>query len=106
LISEHTIEENILKKANQKRQLDDVVIGDGCFTTDFFKRVDIRELFDEDKEKQLAAVKASTITEQDWVKAVSTYEEETDITGLLNPVFLLIRNFSHASSSERRVCSV
>ncbi len=36
LVSEHTIEANILRKANQKRLLDDVVIQDGAFTTDSF----------------------------------------------------------------------
>jgi E1A-binding protein p400 len=40
LISEATIEENILKKANQKRQLDAVVIGDGKFTTDQLRSMD------------------------------------------------------------------
>jgi E1A-binding protein p400 len=43
LISERTIEENILKKAKQKRQLDNI-IKEGNFTTDFFKKVDIREM--------------------------------------------------------------
>lgn len=35
-ISEATIEANILRKANQKRMLDDVVIQQGEFTTDYF----------------------------------------------------------------------
>ena len=39
LISEKTIEENILKKANQKRMLGDVAIEGGNFTTAFFKQV-------------------------------------------------------------------
>ena len=39
LISEMTIEENILKKANQKRLMSDVAIEDGNFTTAFFKQV-------------------------------------------------------------------
>ncbi|CAJ0845247.1 3550_t:CDS:2, partial [Entrophospora sp. SA101] len=43
-VSEHTIEENILLKANQKRMLDKLVIMDGEFTTDFFQRVDWRAL--------------------------------------------------------------
>lgn len=34
LISEATVEENILKKANQKRRLDAVVISEGQFTPD------------------------------------------------------------------------
>ncbi|EPQ27297.1 uncharacterized protein PFL1_05220 [Pseudozyma flocculosa PF-1] len=33
-VSEHTIEENMLRKANQKRQLDSVVIQEGDFTTE------------------------------------------------------------------------
>ncbi|KAI4180210.1 MAG: hypothetical protein L6R41_007382 [Letrouitia leprolyta] len=35
-VSEHTIEANILRKANQKRMLDDVIIQEGEFTTDYF----------------------------------------------------------------------
>lgn len=38
LVSEHTIEVNILKKANQKRMLDDVVIQEGEFTTDYLNK--------------------------------------------------------------------
>ncbi|ELR03053.1 swr1 complex component [Pseudogymnoascus destructans] len=38
LVSEHTIEANILRKANQKRMLDDVVIQEGAFTTDYFTK--------------------------------------------------------------------
>lgn len=37
LISEHTIEANILRKASQKQMLDDVVIQEGEFTTDYFQ---------------------------------------------------------------------
>lgn len=37
-VSESTIEVNILKKSNQKRLLDEVVIQEGEFTTDWFKR--------------------------------------------------------------------
>lgn len=39
LISEKTIEENILKKANQKRLLGDLAIEGGNFTSSFFKSV-------------------------------------------------------------------
>ena len=34
-----TVEENILKKANQKRMLGDLAIEGGNFTTAFFKEV-------------------------------------------------------------------
>ncbi|KAM9560254.1 uncharacterized protein ACWYII_017928 isoform 2-T3 [Salvelinus alpinus] len=46
LISERTVEENILKKANQKRMLGDMAIEGGNFTTAFFKQQTIRDLFD------------------------------------------------------------
>ncbi len=48
LISEHTIEANILRKANQKRMLDDVVIQEGEFTTDYFNKVPVREALNEE----------------------------------------------------------
>lgn len=40
-VSEYTIESNILRKANQKRMLDDVVIQEGEFTTDYFTKLDM-----------------------------------------------------------------
>ncbi|KAE8351554.1 SNF2 family N-terminal domain-containing protein [Aspergillus coremiiformis] len=43
-VSEYTIESNILRKANQKRMLDDVVIQEGEFTTDYFAKLDVREV--------------------------------------------------------------
>ncbi|KAL3312937.1 hypothetical protein Ciccas_008468, partial [Cichlidogyrus casuarinus] len=47
LISECTIEENILRKANQKRFLSDLAIEKGKFTTAFFKQNTLSELFAE-----------------------------------------------------------
>ena len=38
-MSQKTVEENILKKANQKRMLGDMAIEGGNFTTAFFKEV-------------------------------------------------------------------
>lgn len=43
-VSEHTIESNILKKANQKRQLDNVVIQRGDFTTDYLTKLSVKDL--------------------------------------------------------------
>lgn len=43
-VSEYTIESNILRKANQKRMLDDVVIQEGEFTTDYFRKLDVRDM--------------------------------------------------------------
>jgi len=39
LISKNTIEENILKKANQKRLLGDLTIDGGNFNVNYFKKV-------------------------------------------------------------------
>ncbi|KAI1959412.1 swr1 complex component [Ophidiomyces ophidiicola] len=47
-VSEYTIESNILRKANQKRMLDDVVIQEGEFTTDYFQKFDVRDVLAED----------------------------------------------------------
>lgn len=44
LVSEYTIEANILRKANQKRMLDDVVIQEGEFTTDYFNNMKVKDM--------------------------------------------------------------
>lgn len=44
LVSEHTIEANILRKASQKQMLDDVVIQEGGFTTDYFNKLDVHSV--------------------------------------------------------------
>lgn len=43
-VSEHTIESNILKKANQKRHLDNVIIQEGDFTTDYLTKLSVKDL--------------------------------------------------------------
>lgn len=75
LISERTVEENILKKANQKRMLGDMAIEGGNFTTAFFKQQTIRELFDvNDGEKREAAVELTVppTEEEETVNKQST----------------------------------
>ncbi|KZZ99140.1 helicase SWR1 [Moelleriella libera RCEF 2490] len=47
LVSEHTIEANILRKASQKQMLDDVVIQEGEFTTDYFNRVSVKDVLED-----------------------------------------------------------
>lgn len=46
LVSERTIEQNILRKANEKRLLGELAIEGGNFTAAFFKQATLRELFD------------------------------------------------------------
>ncbi|MCJ1225667.1 swr1 complex component [Toensbergia leucococca] len=60
-ISEYTIEANILRKANQKRMLDDVIIQEGEFTTEYFNKSSVGdtdtlndEAFDGDAEANAA----------------------------------------------------
>lgn len=48
-VSEYTIESNILRKANQKRMLDDVVIQEGEFTTDYFAKLDVHDMIGTDE---------------------------------------------------------
>ena len=45
-VSEHTIEENMLRKANQKRRLDQMVIQQGQFTTEHLAKNDWRDMLD------------------------------------------------------------
>ncbi|XP_028423509.1 helicase SRCAP isoform X2 [Perca flavescens] len=91
LISERTVEENILKKANQKRMLGDMAIEGGNFTTAFFKQQTIRELFDmnegerrdvavelsvpQPEEEEAVNKQSTTILEQALCRA----EDEEDI---------------------------
>ena len=51
-VSEYTIESNILRKANQKRMLDDVVIQEGEFNTDHFTRLDAPDMGAEEPPEQ------------------------------------------------------
>lgn len=44
LVSEYTIESNILRKAQQKQMLDNVVIQEGEFTTDYFTKLSVRDM--------------------------------------------------------------
>ena len=44
MVSEHTIEANILRKANQKRMLDDVVIQEGEFTTQYLNDMSVKDM--------------------------------------------------------------
>ncbi|XP_031416506.1 helicase SRCAP isoform X2 [Clupea harengus] len=89
LISERTVEENILKKANQKRMLGDMAIEGGNFTTAFFKQQTIKDLFDVNEgEKKEAEVAPPPPEEEDGInkqqttileQALCRAEDEEDI---------------------------
>ncbi|GAA96197.1 uncharacterized protein L969DRAFT_44277 [Mixia osmundae IAM 14324] len=92
LVSEHTIEENVIKKANQKRILDHLVIAQGEFTTDWFgagARADWRDMLDDQMVAELgvgshdsptSADNAPTNTGGDLTKALAAAEDEEDAT--------------------------
>ncbi|XP_069860216.1 helicase SRCAP isoform X2 [Dipodomys merriami] len=69
LISERTVEENILKKANQKRMLGDMAIEGGNFTTAYFKQQTIRELFDMPLEESSGSSVPSALEEEEETMA-------------------------------------
>ncbi|CAF2050843.1 unnamed protein product [Rotaria magnacalcarata] len=66
LISKNTVEENILKKANQKRLLGDLTIDGGSFDVNYFKKNNIRDLFDQ----------SSTL--EDIVRERNEYQQKLD----------------------------
>lgn len=79
-VSEGTIEANILRKSNQKRMLDDVVIQEGDFTTDYFNKIDPREFLDDNAEADAALDKvlggAETRVERVFEQAEDTEDRE------------------------------
>ena len=99
LISERTVEENILKKAQQKKLLGDLAIEEGNFTTAFFKQNAVRDLFGEgmtgtgndlrdileaqSRTSSQASVsveeQAPPTSQQEWEKAIEKVEEREDI---------------------------
>ncbi|XP_053674373.1 helicase domino [Anopheles nili] len=66
LVSEKTIEENILKKANQKRILGDLAIEGGNFTTAYFKSsTTVQDLFTVDNAEQNASARLAEVLDRD-----------------------------------------
>ncbi|CAH8359897.1 unnamed protein product [Eruca vesicaria subsp. sativa] len=90
LISESTIEENILKKANQKRALDNLVIQNGEYNTEFFKKLDPMELFSghktltkkDEEEKSKNCEAELPLSNADVEAALKHAEDEADYMAL------------------------
>lgn len=90
LISESTIEENILKKAKQKRALDDLVIQSGGYNTEFFKKLDPMELFSGHRTLQLKNIEeekndshgVADFSNADVEEALKNAEDEADYMAL------------------------
>ncbi|KAL9636144.1 MAG: hypothetical protein Q9164_003000 [Protoblastenia rupestris] len=83
LVSEHTIEVNILRKANQKRMLDDVVIQEGEFTTEYFNNTSVKDVFDdEDVDDANAAANAAmdrALSNRNAAKVFEAVEDREDV---------------------------
>ncbi|KAI9334368.1 SNF2 family N-terminal domain-containing protein [Zopfochytrium polystomum] len=105
LISKHTIEENMLRKADEKRRLDSVVIQEGEFTVDHLKKMDWRDWLDDDMTRMLPMSSSSaafpvrdTISMEDlpapvaanpisrsvasWEEAMMAVEDEPDVRAM------------------------
>lgn len=87
-VSEYTIESNILRKANQKRMLDDVVIQEGEFNTDYITKADVREVSEEEpKERQdeaSAAMDRVLANRAGGTRAFEQAEDKEDIDAAKN----------------------
>ncbi|KAH8602780.1 SNF2 family N-terminal domain-containing protein [Bisporella sp. PMI_857] len=88
LVSEHTIEANILRKANQKRMLDDVVIQEGEFTTDYFNKASSREIIEHDSDlldgdaqanAAMDRVLGGPVNGKDVTKVLAQAEDKEDV---------------------------
>ncbi|CAJ0941547.1 unnamed protein product, partial [Mesorhabditis belari] len=84
LISERTIEENILKKAMQKRRLGEIAIDEAGFTPEFFKKPDnLRDLFEDETIKE--AIPEEIVIprdQQELNKAMAKCEDEQDVLAI------------------------
>lgn len=81
LISEKTIEENILKKAMQKKRLGEMAIDEAGFTPDFFKQsTNIRDLFDgEENVTKIIANTTFSADTKDVERAMANVEDRQDV---------------------------
>jgi hypothetical protein len=89
LISEHTIEENILRKATQKRMIDELVIQGGEFNVEYFLRQsDWKDLFLAEYSKEQTPINVAGQTDLtqsnsiDLEKAFLEAEEVCDVEAL------------------------
>lgn len=94
LISEKTIEENILKKANQKRLLSQMAIEGGCFTTAVLRQSHITELFEEEKQEESISDDnnmnmdelsiGANVASSKFEEALDMVEDESDVSAAKN----------------------
>ncbi|KAK5240773.1 swr1 complex component, partial [Exophiala xenobiotica] len=80
-VSEHTIESNILRKAGQKQLLDDVVIQEGDFTTDYMNKLNYRDMLEDVGEDDAAGLAMDRVLGNDKtnIAVLEQVEDQEDI---------------------------
>ncbi|KAL4003237.1 SNF2 N-terminal domain family protein [Acanthocheilonema viteae] len=79
LVSERTIEENILRKAIQKRRLGEMAIDEGGFTPEFFKGDNVRDLFEGVANIADVVAPVAVADNKEIEKAMATIEDIQDV---------------------------
>ena len=119
MISERSIEENIVKKANQKRLLGDLAIEGGNFTTAFFKKSTIKDLFDTNTEANETIAEVTELPDEEttnsletiskkatkaFEKAIATVEDNTDL--IVRCLFVFIQSCSTDLTTNSKTINV
>ncbi|KAI5781835.1 helicase swr1 [Geopyxis carbonaria] len=78
-VSEFTIESNILRKSEQKRMLDDIIIQEGDFTTDYFNKLSIRDMLGDEIVKELEVQDVPIIAGGNVGEALEQAEDMEDV---------------------------
>lgn len=76
LITLNTIEENIFKKSLQKREIGGLIMEDGQFDTDFFKKIDFKEVVEE--EHLIKRSKPANILVKENIRIDTTLQESSN----------------------------
>ncbi|VDK74934.1 unnamed protein product [Onchocerca ochengi] len=79
LVSERTIEENILRKAVQKRRLGEMAIDEAGFTPEFFKDDNVRDLFEGVANVDDVVAPVAITDNKEIEKAMATVEDIQDV---------------------------
>ena len=109
LVSQHTVEENILKKAQQKIALENLALKEGAsslFNPEMFKKIDVRELFEDEaqpaevrdnplahlaqaeektsvpKTAESGGKSAQAVSDKEWEMATANAEDEADVEAM------------------------
>ncbi|KAJ3160572.1 swr1 complex component [Geranomyces michiganensis] len=101
LVCEHTVEENMLRKANQKRQLDRVVIQAGDFTTEWMQKEGSGGRAWKDwLGPAMAVAAAAADSGGSWEQAITQAEDETDVLALRRAQTEMDRDVAEFAETE------